>query len=172
MAGEEGEDGLSGRCVLVRLKDLAGLSEVINLFVGLGFEAIEKGLVGFSEYDALAPACGHGEDGDEGEEGREVVTGRRKKGTGGCRLEGMCWIRTLREAVIFAQVRLSPEPPPAPVLAPHGLSLCMCWTMYLVNTDTRILDLKLSVYTQSSSNFKPLPVGGLPGEASVHLLAR
>ena len=31
------------------------------------------------------------------------MTGRRKKGTGGCRLEGMCWIRTLREAVIFAQ---------------------------------------------------------------------
>ena len=51
-----------------------------------------------------------------------MVTGRRKKGTGGCRLQGMCWIRTLREAVIFAQVRHTPEAGSAPVLAAHSLA--------------------------------------------------
>lgn len=56
----------------------------------------------------------------------EMMTGRRKKGTGGCRLEGMCWIPSLREAVIFAQLRLSPEARPAPVLEPHGLFLSIC----------------------------------------------
>lgn len=54
----------------------------------VGFEGVEQGLRGLGEQHAFAPACGHG--GRGGERGREMVTGRRKKGTGGCRLEGMC----------------------------------------------------------------------------------
>ena len=107
--------GLEGRYVLISLKDLAGLVEVIDLFIRAILESIEKCRRGLGEQYALAPACGHDSEGDVVDGGG----GGERRGRGGdvCgRLvgnEGLKRFRILHQCVsprVLPGQRLDPLP--------------------------------------------------------------
>jgi hypothetical protein len=62
---------------LVRLKNLARLFKVVNVFVGIRLCSLEESIRRFSEDDALASACRH--KGERRGRGRKMMAGNGKK---------------------------------------------------------------------------------------------